>query len=282
MRIRRLTLGLAVAAVVVVSAGAGAGVGHARPDATAAPAASQVGGNIILAHWASSPVETELLKQVIAQFQKKYPKIQVGAARSIRTRTRCWRSSRRGSRRTSSTSTRTCFPTGRSRACSSRSTAGSRRTTSARSRSSRAAERLQVQRQDVRLPEGLVAARDADQHAMLAKAGVQAAPTTWAKLTSAARSSRARTPFRAAGRSASRPAGRLLAFVYQNRGAFSGATRGRRPSTPAVRDAVNYYVGLIQSGLAGTPSSSASAGAARRSARRRPRSSSRGTGCCRT
>src|SRR5687767_8930380 len=74
LRLRALALllgGIAVVAGAVVSEGQG------RSDKTAAPAAAKVSGNLVLAHWASSPVETALLKQVIAQFERQYPDIKV-------------------------------------------------------------------------------------------------------------------------------------------------------------------------------------------------------------
>ena len=89
--------------------------------------------------------------------------------------------------------------------------------------------------------------------AMLARAGVSA-PTTWAQLRAVAQRMKA----------ANIPAGgrpiclqpewaRMLAFVYQNGGSLLNATKTRATvTTPAVRDAVNFYVGLINDGLAGT------------------------------
>jgi len=46
---------------------------------------------------------------------------------------------------------------------------------------------------------------------------------------------------------------RLLAFVYQNKGSFLNANKSKATvNTGAVRDAVNFYVGMIKDGLAGT------------------------------
>ena len=45
---------------------------------------------------------------------------------------------------------------------------------------------------------------------------------------------------------------RLLAFVYQNGGTFLNAAKTKSTvNTPAVAQAVNFYVGLLKSGLAG-------------------------------
>ncbi|MDQ4029687.1 MAG: extracellular solute-binding protein, partial [Actinomycetota bacterium] len=52
-----------------------AGGAQSRSDVVAGPQA--VSGNIVLAHWASSPTETALLKQVIQRFERQFPRIQV-------------------------------------------------------------------------------------------------------------------------------------------------------------------------------------------------------------
>ena len=89
--------------------------------------------------------------------------------------------------------------------------------------------------------------------AMLAQFGGKA-PTTWAQLrTLALRMKAANVP--AGGRPICfQPEwARLLAFVYQNNGSFLNASKTRATViTPAVREAVNFYVGMINSGLAGT------------------------------
>jgi multiple sugar transport system substrate-binding protein len=76
VRHRFVHVGLA-AAVLAVVASVGASVSQGRIDRAAAPATSEVSGNIVLAHWSSSPTETDLLKQVVQAFEKKYPKINV-------------------------------------------------------------------------------------------------------------------------------------------------------------------------------------------------------------
>ena len=65
------TAGVGVLVLGTASAGA-------RSDTATAPnAATAVSGNIVLAHWSSSPVETALLKQVVQSFERKYPRIHV-------------------------------------------------------------------------------------------------------------------------------------------------------------------------------------------------------------
>ena len=85
---------------------------------------------------------------------------------------------------------------------------------------------------------------------LLSEAGVKP-PRTWAQLTAAARKIKI-----SGGRAIclSPSWDRLLAFVYQNNGTFLNASKTQSTvNSPAVRQAANFYVGLIRSGLAGTP-----------------------------
>jgi multiple sugar transport system substrate-binding protein len=91
-------------------------------------------------------------------------------------------------------------------------------------------------------------------NAMLQAAGVQA-PTTWANLRTAAQTLRSKNAV-PGGRPICLSPGwdRLLAFIYQNNGAFLSADKKTAVvNSPANHVTANYYVGLIQSGLAGTP-----------------------------
>jgi multiple sugar transport system substrate-binding protein len=82
---------------------------------------------------------------------------------------------------------------------------------------------------------------------LLGKVG-KSAPTTWAQLQSVAQ---------AMANQNAVPGGkpiclgadwaRMLAFIYQNKGSLTNVT------SPAVADAVDFYVGLIKKGLADTP-----------------------------
>ena len=77
------------------------------------------------------------------------------------------------------------------------------------------------------------------------------APKTWAELSAAAE--KLKVP---GGRAIclSPSWDRLLAFVYQNGGTFLNAAKTKSTvNTPAVTQAVKFYVGLIKSGVAGTP-----------------------------
>jgi multiple sugar transport system substrate-binding protein len=76
-------------------------------------------------------------------------------------------------------------------------------------------------------------------------------PRTWAELTAAAK--KLKVPD---GRPIclSPSWDRLLAFVYQNGGTFLNAAKTKSTiNSPAAAAAVRFYVGLIKSGLAGTP-----------------------------
>jgi multiple sugar transport system substrate-binding protein len=248
---RRLTLGAAAVAVLAVTAGAS----QARPDVEAAPAASEVQGNIVLAHWASSPVETDLLKQVLSEFEKQYPKIKV-----------------------------------RRRALDPYPDAmlaqfAARKPPDVFYVDSNVApdwikqgviEPLDsyIQRYKFRttpfFPRLLGAFQDGGKtygfpkdwsplgmqtnNAMLQKAGVQA-PTNWDTLRSAATALRSKNAV-PGGRPICLSPGwdRLLAFVYQNNGAFLSPDKKKAVvDSPANHATANFYLGLIQSGLAGTP-----------------------------
>ena len=87
---------------------------------------------------------------------------------------------------------------------------------------------------------------------LLAAAGVKA-PKTWDELRAAARKLQSKVP---GGRPIclSPSWDRMLAFVYQNGGTFLNATKTKSTvNTPAVQRAAEWYVTLINQGLAGTP-----------------------------
>jgi multiple sugar transport system substrate-binding protein len=89
-------------------------------------------------------------------------------------------------------------------------------------------------------------------NALLAKAKVKP-PRTWAQLKSAATKLKTAVPD---GRPICLSANwdRLMAFVYENKGTFINASKTKSTvNTPAVKAAADYYVGLIKQKLAGTP-----------------------------
>jgi multiple sugar transport system substrate-binding protein len=87
---------------------------------------------------------------------------------------------------------------------------------------------------------------------LFAAAGAKV-PTTWAELQAAAQKLRGKVP---GGRPIclSPSWDRMLAFVYQNNGSFLNRARTQATvNSKATREAVDFYVGLIRRGLAGTP-----------------------------
>jgi multiple sugar transport system substrate-binding protein len=92
-------------------------------------------------------------------------------------------------------------------------------------------------------------------NAFASKAGVQPASiTNWSTLTAAANKLKSAVP---GGKAVclSPSWDRALAFVYQNGGSFLNPGRTQATiNSAAAKQAVNFYVGLIKQGLAGTPS----------------------------
>jgi multiple sugar transport system substrate-binding protein len=83
---------------------------------------------------------------------------------------------------------------------------------------------------------------------MYKAAGVKKVPTTWAELRAVAQQMASSNAV-PNGKPICLPAdwARMLPFVFQNKGSLANV------QAPAVAAAVNYYVGLIKSGLAATP-----------------------------
>jgi multiple sugar transport system substrate-binding protein len=252
---RRLTLSAALLALAVVS-GMGASSAHGRIDGKAVPAANlAVSGNITLAHWASSPVETQLLKDVIKAFEAKYPRINVTrrALNPYPEQMLAQFAARRPPDvfyvdsnvipdwikqgvlldltpliRQYKFSTKPFFP--------------------------RLLGAFQQGGKTYGLPKDWSPLAMQVNTTMLGKASV-VAPKTWTELRAAAeklRSSNAVPGGRPICLSADWA--RLLAFIYQNNGAFLNASKTAPVVTSAANvQTVNFYVGLINSGLAGTP-----------------------------
>ena len=237
----------------------------------------------MLAHWSSSPVETELLKQVIASFEKQVPGHQRAppGARSV-PGLRCSRSSRPASRRTCSTSTRTSLPDWAKQGV---------------------LEPLDAWIDAVQVPhEAVLPAAPERVHSPTGKTygfpkdwsplgmqtntamlgeGRRPAPTTWTTLRSAAQrlQSTGAVPGgrpiclapgwdRGCSRSSTRTDGAFISAARRAIVATPAATPGDRLLRRADPERARRHARR----------SSGSAGAARRSARRRPRSSSRATG----
>jgi multiple sugar transport system substrate-binding protein len=255
MKRRVRTVWLIAACTLFAAAVAGGAQG--RSDVAAAPLAPEaVSGNIVLAHWASSPTETALLKQVIQAFERRYPRIQV-TRRALDP-----------------------YPD------SMLAQFAARKPPDVFYVDSNVApdwikqgvlqplnpfiSRYKFSTKPF-YPRLLSAFRDSKgtiygfpkdwsplamqvNTAMAAKAGIRA-PQTWAQLNTVADRLRA-TNAVPGGKPVCLAAdwARLLAFVYQNKGSFLNAARTQATvNTTAVRQATEFYVGLIRRGLAGTP-----------------------------
>jgi len=90
-------------------------------------------------------------------------------------------------------------------------------------------------------------------NAMMAKAGVTP-PKTWGQLVTVAKKLKAANVVPGGQPVCIDPDwARMLAFIYQNKGSFLNAKKTRATLlTPAVKQAVNFYVGLQNQGLSGT------------------------------
>jgi multiple sugar transport system substrate-binding protein len=251
MRSRRLTLGAAVFAVSVILVGGA----QARTDGAAAPGATKVSGNLVFAHWASSPTETQLLQQVLATFERRYPDINV-RRRALNP-----------------------YPESMLAQFAARKPADvfyvdsnvapdwikqgvlepldsyiNRYKFRTKPFYPRLLSAFRVGGKTYGFPKDWSPLAMQTNNAMLARAGVRA-PRTWTELRNAAqrlRSSNAVPGGRPICLSASWD--RMLAFAYQNNGGFLNAGKTQAVvNSPANNQTANFYLGLVQSGLAGTP-----------------------------
>ena len=250
----KLTFAAAVV-VAAVFAAAVAGSGQGRSEPSIAPQSMEaVSGNITFATWASSPSETKLLDKFLNSFRKKYPKIKVrhltfepGYPDTMLARFAARKAPdafyvnmdvaldwiRQGVMQDLTPyinkfhySTKPFFPT--------------------------LLSAFQVKGKTYGFPKDWSPLGMETNNALLAKANVKP-PKTWAQLKSAAQKLKDDVP---GGRPIclSNNWDRLMAFVYQNGGTFINAKRTKATvNTKAVKGAVDYYVGLIKSKLAGTP-----------------------------
>jgi multiple sugar transport system substrate-binding protein len=253
MKLRLRMLAFVLGGVAVVS-GALAGDVQSRSDATAGPAASQVTGNLVLAHWASSPVETALLKQVITAFEKKYPGINV-RRRALDPYPDSMLAQFAARKPpdvfyVDSNVAPDWIRQGVLEPLNSWITRYKFRTQSFYPRLLSA---FRDKGQIYGFPKDWSPLAMQTNTAMLSRAGVSV-PTNWATLTSAAQ--RLRTTVGSGGKPIciAPDWARLLAFVHQNGGSFLNATKTQATvDTPEVRQATQFYVGLKTSGLAGSP-----------------------------
>jgi multiple sugar transport system substrate-binding protein len=254
MKLRRWTLALVLGGFAV-AAGALVSEGQSRSDATAAPAAAKVSGNIVLAHWASSPVETALLKQVITEFEKKYPDINV----------------RRRALDPYPDSMLAQFAARKppdvfyvdSNVAPDWIKQGvleplngwvSRYKFNTKSFYPRLLDAFKDSKGQIYgFPKDWSPLAMQTNTAMLQKAGVTA-PTNWVTLTRAAQRLRPTLGSGAKPICIAADWARLLAFVHQNGGSFLNQAKTKATLlTPEVLRATQFYVGLKTSGLAATP-----------------------------
>ena len=245
---RLLVAAVCTGLFVLAAVGASAGQGK-----TAAPATAQASGTVTLSGWASSPTETRLLKEVIRGFEKTFPSIKVSyapisgdypAAMLAKFAARTppdvfyvdsnvapdWIKQRLlepldGFVAQSKLRTAAFYPS--------------------LLRGFRGPDRKLYG-----FPKDWSPLAMQSNNRLLASSGVRI-PKTWAELRAAA--NKLKVP---GGRAIclSPSWDRLLAFVYQNGGTFLNAAKTRSTvNTPAVAAAVNFYVGLIKRGVAGTP-----------------------------
>jgi multiple sugar transport system substrate-binding protein len=249
MKRHRLLI-LAVFTGLLVLAATGASTTQGQ---TAAPAAAQASTTITLSGWASSPTETKLLREVIRGFEKTFPSIKVDyapisgdypAAMLAKFAARTppdvfyvdsnvapdWIKQRLLEPldpfvSKSKLKTRAFYP-------------------------SLLNGFKGPDRKLYGFPKDWSPLAMQTNNALFKSSGVQV-PKTWAELGAAAK--KLKVP---GGRAIclSPSWDRLLAFVYQNGGTFLNASKTKSTvNTPAVASAVNFYVGLIKSGVAGTP-----------------------------
>jgi multiple sugar transport system substrate-binding protein len=251
---RQLRLGVVLALVVTVAAVA-AGTGQGSSNRASAPRASAVSGTVTLAHWSSSTVETQLLRQVLAAFKKKYPKIKVNELvldpypQQMLARFAARRSPdvfyvdsnvfpdwlKQGLLeplnpyiKRNHFSTKPFFP--------------------------RLLNAFKQGKTIYGFPKDWSPLGMEINSSALSKAGGKA-PTTWAQLrTVAQKMKNANAVPNGAPLCLAADWARLLAFVYQNKGSFLNSSKKKATvNTAAVRGAVNFYVGLLKDGLAKTP-----------------------------
>jgi multiple sugar transport system substrate-binding protein len=250
---RKGSLFAALLALVALAAVLAATTAQARTAKAKAPS-----GNVTLSGWASSPAETQLLQKVIADFEKKYPSIHVNYAPingdyptamlakfAARTPPDVFYVDsnvipdwiKQGViQPLDSYITSTKFNTKAFYPSLLRAFTG-------------------TDGHIYGFPKDWSPLGMETNNGMFGKAGIKAAPKTWAQLQAAAQ--KLKSSGAVAGGAPMCLAAdwaRLLAFVYQNGGAFLNAKKtAATVDTPAVAGAVNFYVNFVKSGLAQTP-----------------------------
>jgi len=250
---RSTRLATAVLALVCVTAVV-AGTGLGKTNRATAPRSTAVSGTITLAHWASSTVETQLLRQVLNAFKKKYPKIKVNELVLDPYPTQML--ARFAARKSPDVFyvDSNVFPDWLHQKLLEPLNAYVKRNHfSTKAFFPRLLSAFKQGKTIYGLPKDWSPLAMEINSSMLAKVNGKA-PTTWAQLRALAVKMK-----NANAVPGGRPLcldpdwARLLAFVYQNKGSFLNSAKTKATvNTGAVRDAVNFYVGMIKDGLAGT------------------------------
>src|SRR6187551_3106191 len=253
-RARRIVLFGAVVASLLVAA-VTAAVSQGRTNAQAAPAAQEVSGSIRLAGWTSGgSTEGVLLKQVLAGFAKKYPKIKVTyTALDPYQQNMLAQFAARKPPDVFYVDSNDFPDWAKQGLLEPLGPYIAKYKFSTKPYFPRLLNAFRYKAKLYGLPKGFSPLSRQVNTAMLSRAGVSA-PTTWAQLRAVAQRMKAQN-IPAGGRPIClQPEwARMLAFIYQNGGSLLNATKTRATvNTPAVREAVNFYVGLINDGLAGT------------------------------
>ncbi len=253
-RARRIVLFGAVVASLLVAA-VTAAVSQGRTNAQATPATQEVTGSIRLAGWTSGgSTEGVLLKQVLAGFAKKYPKIKVTyTALDPYQQNMLAQFAARKPPDVFYVDSNDFPDWAKQGLLEPLGPYIAKYKFSTKPYFPRLLNAFRYKAKLYGFPKGFSPLSMQVNTAMLQRAGVSA-PTTWAQLRSVAQRMKAQN-IPAGGRPIClQPEwARMLAFIYQNGGSMLNATKTRATvNTPAVRDAVNFYVGLINDGLAGT------------------------------
>ena len=246
-------LATAVLALVCMTAVV-AGTGQGKTQRAAAPRSTEVSGTVTLAHWASSTVETQLLRQVLTAFKKKYPKIKVNELVLDPYPTQML--ARFAARKSPDVFyvDSNVFPDWlKQKLLEPLNPYVQRNHFSTKPFFPRLLNAFKKGKTIYGFPKDWSPLAMEINSSMLAKVNGKA-PTTWAQLRALAVKLK-----NANAVPGGRPLcldpdwARLLAFVYQNKGSFLNAAKTKATvNTAAVRDAVNFYVGMIKDGLAGT------------------------------
>ena len=250
---RYARLAIAIALVACVTAVA-AGTGQGKSDRAVAPRSAQV-TTITLAHWQSSTVETQLLRQVLAAFKRKNPQIKVNELVLDPYPTQML--ARFAARKSPDVFyvDSNVFPDWLKQRLLEPLNAQVKRT---HFKTNKFFPRLlNAFKQGTTIygfPKDWSPLGMEINTSMLAKVNGKA-PTNWSQLRSLAlRMKNSNAVPGGAPLCLSADWARLLAFVYQNKGSFLNASKKKATvNTGAVRDAVNYYVALLKDGLAKTP-----------------------------